>query len=98
MQVSRDWTSNTQPAAYGTNHLARYTHMAVNSVFTCNRVVHDVFGWQKLSWLFTAAVTQWVRALAPQAEGWNLSRDRPKTTAKRSTIGVGLTGPRKWPL
>ena len=29
----------------------------------------------------TAAVAQWVRALAPQAEGWvfNPSRDKPKS-------------------
>ena len=49
----------------------------------------------------TAAVAQWVRALAPQAEGWvfkaatDLSRNTScdSNTAKRSAKGVGVTGP-----
>ena len=48
------------------------------------------------------AMMQSVRAFAPQAEGWVLepSRDRPKSlklglTAKRSAIGVSVTGSRR---
>ena len=52
----------------------------------------------------TAAVAQWVRALAPQAKGWVLESKRQtlvvktgsdSSTAKRSAIGVSVTGPRR---
>ena len=51
----------------------------------------------------TAAVAQSVRALAPQAESWvfrPMSKKVVKTgsdssTAKRSQIGVSVTGPRR---
>ena len=52
----------------------------------------------------TAAVAQSVRAFAPQAEGWMFESQTRQTqavktgsdsyTAKRSAIGVSVTGPR----
>ena len=56
----------------------------------------------------TVAMTQWVRALALQAEGWAFESEPRQTlvvktdsdlsAAKRSAIGVSFTGPRRWPL
>ena len=56
----------------------------------------------------TAAMAQWVRAFVPQAEGWvfesqprqNLvvKTGRDSFNAKRSAMGVSVTGPRRWPL
>ena len=56
----------------------------------------------------TAALAQWVRAEAPQAEGWVfesklwhaqvLKTGSDSSTAKRSAIDVSVTGPRWWPL
>ena len=53
----------------------------------------------------TAAVAQSVRAFAPQAEGWVFESQTRQTqavktgsdsyTAKRSAIGVSVTGPRR---
>ena len=53
----------------------------------------------------SAAVAQWVRAFAPQAEGWVFEFQPRQThviktgsdssTAKRSSIGVSVTGPRR---
>ena len=53
----------------------------------------------------TAAVAHWVRALASQAEGWVFESQPRQTqvakigsdrsTAKRSAIGVSITGPRR---
>ena len=56
----------------------------------------------------TSAVSQWVRALAPQAEG-RVFESRPRqtllvktgcdsSTAKRSALGLSVTVPQKWPL
>ena len=51
----------------------------------------------------TVAVAQWVRALAPQAEGWMLE-SQPRLvlktgidnlTAKRFPMGVCVTGPQR---
>ena len=50
-------------------------------------------------------MAQWVRAFAPQAEGW-VFESQPRqsyvvktgsdsSTAKRSAIGVSVTGPRR---
>ena len=65
----------------------------------CFLVFDIIYIWRRASW---------VRVLAQQAEGWysNPSRDKPKSsktgsdssTAKRSAIGVSVTGPRRWPL
>ena len=53
----------------------------------------------------TAAVAQWVRVFAPQAEGWVFESQQRQTqvvktgsdssTAKRSAIGMSVTGPRR---
>ena len=50
-------------------------------------------------------MTQWVRALALQAEGWVfeseprqtlvVKTDSDRSAAKRSAIGVSFTGPRR---
>ena len=58
--------------------------------------------------LLTAAVAQWVRAFAPQVEGWVFESQWWQTqvvktgtdscTAKRSAIGVSVKGPQRWPL
>ena len=48
----------------------------------------------------TATVAYWVRALAPQAEGW-VFESQPRQiasdscSAKRSAIGVSVTGRRR---
>ena len=58
--------------------------------------------------LATAAVSQWVRTFAPQAEGW-VFESKPRqtyvvktgsdsSTSKRSAIDVSVMGPRRWPL
>ena len=54
------------------------------------------------------AVVQWVRAFVPQAEWWVfhyhprqtlvVKTGSDRSTAKRSAIGVSVTGPRRWPL
>ena len=59
-------------------------------------------------WQPTATVAQMVRALAPQAEGWVFESQTRHTKvvktgsdssiAKRSAIGVSVTGPRRCPL
>ena len=56
----------------------------------------------------TAAVVQWVRAVAPKAAGWVFESQPQQTlviktgndssTAKHATIGASVTGPRRWPL
>ena len=49
----------------------------------------------------SAAVAQFVRASAPQAEGWVFESQQRQTkvvkigTAKRSALGVSVTGPRR---
>ena len=53
----------------------------------------------------TAAVAQWVRVFAPKAEGWVFESQQRQTqvvktgsdssTAKRSAIGMSVTGPRR---
>ena len=55
-----------------------------------------------------AAVVQWVRGFASQAEGWEIEFQPRQTQvvktgsgsfiAKRSALGVSVTGPRRWPL
>ena len=55
----------------------------------------------------TAVVAQSVRALASQAKSWVFESPSRQTlvvktgsdssTVKRSTIGVSVTGPRRWP-
>ena len=50
-------------------------------------------------------MSQWVRAFAPQAEGWVFESQSRQTqvvktvsdisTAKRSALGVSVTGPRR---
>ena len=52
-----------------------------------------------------AAVAQWFRVFAPQAEGWMFESQPPQTqvaktgrhssTAKRSALGVSVKGPRR---
>ena len=41
-----------------------------------------------------AAVVQLIRAFAPLAEGW-VKTGSDSSTAKRSALGVGVTGPRR---
>ena len=50
-----------------------------------------------------AAVAQWVRAFAPQAEGWEFESQpqlgksgSDSSTAKLSAIGVSVIGPRRY--
>ena len=45
----------------------------------------------------TAAVAQWSGAFAPQAESWVFKTGSDSSTAKRSALGVSVTGPRRWP-
>ena len=70
----------------------------------CNYVVFSV----TLPTVPAAAVAQWVRTFTPQAEGWVfefqpqqtyvVKTDSDSSTAKRSPIGVSVTGPRRWLL
>ena len=41
------------------------------------------------------AVAQSVRAYAPQAEGWMFETGSDSSNAKRSALGVSVTGPRR---
>ena len=56
----------------------------------------------------TAAMAQWVRAFTSHAEGWVFEYQSRQTyvvktgsdssIAKRSALGLSVTGPRRWPL
>ena len=64
--------------------------------------------WGFLLYIAVAAVAQWVRALAPQAEGWVFESQLRQSwvvktssdsfTAQLSALGVSVTGPRRRPL
>ena len=46
-------------------------------------------------YLLAAAVPQWVIAFARQAEGWVFETGSDSSNAKRSALGVSVTGPRR---
>ena len=46
-------------------------------------------------YLLAAAVPQWVKAFARQAEGWVFETGSDSSNAKRSALGVSVTGPRR---
>ena len=69
----------------------------------CTRVVYQCLFMQTFH--LTAAVVQWVRALAPQIQriqaATDLSRKKiiiDSFTAKRSAVGLSVTGPLRLPL
>ena len=96
---ARNMTSDLNMWIYKAHQVSN----AIKSFF-----IRSVFENRRIISLLTAAVAQRVRALAPQAEGWVFKSQPRQTkvvktgsdspTAKRSAIGVSVTGTRRWPL
>ena len=99
---------------YAFNNLVVATQNSMNT-WTCKHYHTEVSfsdQWSLLTsinlYMFTTTVAQWVRALAPQADGWVFKSQQRQTlvvkichdssTAKCSAIGVIVTCRPRWPL